>query len=128
MSDSVRFGTIGDVVAMLAGEAPEAPLKLGQTIVKVDGEHGDSTPVGTTGKVLASHDLRGLPLPPDTHPAEFGYFVEWADASRHPGVRERLEDRAGVSRRDNHRTVDRFADQLAEPLRSAVHAALTLVP
>ncbi len=72
-------------IAFIAGEAPDAPLRIGEPIAKVDSEPGDSTPLGTRGVVLASHDVRGF-SPTNkarnglgTRDVDFFYFVEWAD-------------------------------------------------
>jgi hypothetical protein len=59
-------------IAFIAGEAPDAPLRIG-------------APLGTRGVVLASHDVRGF-SPTNkarnglgTRDVDFFYFVEWAD-------------------------------------------------
>lgn len=52
------------------GEA-EGAIPNGAAIIKITFEQGDHNPIGTKGKVLASHG------PIDLETGEFGYFVEW---------------------------------------------------
>lgn len=63
--------------AYIAGEAPGA-YPNGTRILKVEGESGDGTPVGTGGIVLSSVDTSHISIP-GVRKATYFYFVLFDD-------------------------------------------------
>ena len=70
--------------ALLTGESPSA-IAVGARVRKArEDPGGDITPIGTLGRVMASHDYpEGAEQPHPDHTVRHFYFVTWDDK---PGV------------------------------------------